>query len=118
MVISTSKLTCICEDVFCLKKYGGRFIRRDDYSFMLIDVMTLSCTQMQQLQRHLPQVKLEIVSTSASVTGFMLLGHLSSKHPFLKNKSCINLGVCCVFYMMFLLTLLKKHIEYVSSELH
>ena len=88
MVISTSKLACICEDVFSLKKYGGRFIRRDDYSFMLIDVMTLSCGQIEQLQRHLPQVKLEIVSTSASVTGFMLLGHLNSKNPFLNNKSC------------------------------
>ena len=118
MVISTSKLISICEDVFFLKKYGGKFIRRDDYSFMLIDIMTLSCTQIHQLQRHLPHVKLEIVSSSASLTGFMLLGHLSSKKPFLDSKSCTNLGVCCVFYIMFLLTLLQKHVQYVSSELH
>ena len=118
MVISTSKLTNICDDVFALQKYGGKFVRRDDYSFMLIDIMSVSCTQLQHLQRCLPHVKLQFVSTTASMTGFMLLGQLSSKDPFLNSKSNINLGVLCVFYSLFLLILLKKHIEYVSSELH
>ena len=118
MVISTSKLTSICDDVFGIKKYGGKFIRRDDYSFMLIDIMNVSCTQLRHLQRCLPHVKLELVSTTASLTGFMLLGHLSSKDPFLNTKSYINLGVLSVFYIVFVVVLLKKHIEYVSSELH
>ena len=103
MVENCGKLKHVCEEVFHMSRYGGHFIRRDDHTFVIADIMHVSCYQIQAIQERLPHVKLQVVSSEASTSGFVLLVSLGNRQPTAKYQSYVYVGVqlclTCFFYL-------------------
>ena len=115
MVENSDKLRDVCEEVFKMSRYGGHFIRRDDHNFVLADTMGVSCYQMHAIQERLPHVKLQILSSEASTSGFIILVSLGNRQPAAKYQSCVYVGVQLCLTCMFYLYLLNMHLNHLQS---
>lgn len=115
MVESSGKLKDICAEVFNMPRYGGQFIRRDDTNFVVADILSVQCYQIYAIQERLPHVKLQIVSSEASTSGFIILVSLGNRQPAAKYHSCVYVGVQLFFTCIFFLYLLSMHVIYAQS---
>ena len=70
MVIDTKRVANVCDETFFMYKYGGTLLRRDDENFLLSDVACVTCSQIQYMQACLPQLKVQVLSSDASTSGF------------------------------------------------
>ena len=98
-----------------MSRYGGQFIRRDDHTFVMADIMNVSCYQIQAIQQRLPHVKLQMLSSEASTSGFVILVSLGNRQPAAKYQSCVYVGVQLCLTCVFYLYLLNMHVIHLAS---
>ena len=93
----------------------GTLIRRDDENFLLSDVACVTCSQIQHMQTCLPQLKVQVLSSEASTSGFMLILSVSTQHTVAAVNSCVHMGMQLFLFVLFFAYLLQAHAVYIDT---
>jgi hypothetical protein len=115
MVIDSKRVANICDETFMMYKYGGSLIRRDDESFLLTDVACVTCSQIQYMQTCLPHLKVQVLSSEASTSGFVLMMSVSTQHTDAIARSCVHVGMQLIFFLLFFIFICHKHMQYLQT---
>ena len=106
-----------CKSIFGFERLGGTFITRDDSTFIIADVLNICCSQLQQLQVRFPHTTIQIISSEASSSGFVIVLTVPAKRCPLLYKtyifSAIHSIAVCFFYLYFW----SKHITF-QNQIH
>ena len=115
MVIDTKRVANVCDETFFMYKYGGTLLRRDDENFLLSDVACVTCSQIQYMQACLPQLKVQVLSSDASTSGFILVLSVSTQQTMATAHSCVHMGMQFMLFVIFFIFILHKHTEYLHT---
>lgn len=115
MVINTKRVASVCDETFLMYKYGGTLLRRDDENFLLSDVSCVTCSQIQHMQACLPQLKVQVMSSDGSTSGFVLVLSVSTQQTVATAHSCVHMGMQFVLFVCFFVFILHKHMEFLNS---
>ena len=115
MVIDTKRVAHVCDETFLMYKYGGTLLRRDDENFLLSDVSCVTCAQIQYMQASLPHLKVQVLISEASTSGFILILSVSTQQTMAAAHSCVHMGMQFILFVAFFIFLLHKHTEYLQS---
>ena len=115
MVIDSKRVANICDETFMMYKFGGSLIRRDDESFLLSDVACVTCSQIQYMQTCLPHLKVQVLSSEASTSGFVLRMSVSTQHTDAIARSCVHVGMQLILFIFLFMFIWYKHAEYLQT---
>lgn len=115
MVIDSKRVANVCDETFLMYKYGGTLLRRDDENFLLTDIACVTCSQIQHMQTCLPQLKVQVLSSEGSSSGFVLLLSVSTQQAVAVAHSCVHMGMQLFFFALFFVYVLQKHAEFLHT---
>lgn len=71
-------LKLFVEDVFQVKKHGGVMMWRDENTLIISDISKITHEQHCTISSSFPHVHVDILSSDASITGFIVVLHCAS----------------------------------------
>jgi hypothetical protein len=100
-------------NVFQVARLGGKVWRRDDDTLLISDLGSMTCSQINVIQKRFPHIKLHITGSEASASGFIVICHLvAGSHTAF--SSYVRIGIYLCLYCLCCLFMLTSHQAYVS----
>ena len=100
-------------EVFQITRLGGKVWRRDDDTLLISDLGSMSCAQINMIQKRFPHVKLQIAGSEGSASGFIVICHLAAgSHAAFSSH--VQIGIYLCLYCACCLFLLTSHQTYMT----
>ena len=87
--------------------------RRDHETLLISDVGSISCEQIDIIQKRFPHIKLQIAGSDGSLSGFIVICHLGNGlHA--EFSSNVQIGIYTCLFCTCCLFLLNSHQTYMN----
>jgi hypothetical protein len=95
---SIKELKSFLMKILDLERSGGTVFIRDNDTVIVVDKLTVTNTHIKLLQARFPHVSIDIISSTSSRSGFMLLASSAKPYNRIWERSLLRLVMHCAFF--------------------